>query len=528
MWYLSIISGPGAGTFFPLKIGTNIIGRASSCDVALPSNSVSKEHARMEVYNDKIVITDLKSRNGTFINGVQVQTQKVRLGDKLAFFDIIAEVVQDNGQIKRNAQARTSAPQNTAHHSPSLNSVDEVDVALPPNQKSSQPISGDPKLISYLKKYIDDVVMPGVYKLTEWFEFRLVIGLFVTAFIVFVTTLSSIPLIRILKSSIEQESRNRALTIAKTISQLNRATIIQGLYTTISVEFATNEPGVKEVYVIRADNGQVIAPSQALNSLLEDIPGVATARKYNQDYVSQVDSRTIVAMSPVSYVNPATAAQTVAAFSVVLYDMDRLAVDSATTLSLFVQVLLIALILGGILFFFLQNVIEYPFRELNTQLNAGMSTGQVQLTSKIQFPLFNRVLSNINSAINRSNAGFSDKNIGSFESDRSVEISGILNLFGFPALAVQPQQKTVIQTNDLFTANIGTMGQWVGLSVDRILDQALKLNIMGLLDKLNVSQGMPVSDQLEINNQLYEITAQSIMGAKEAAYVIFVFIPRGG
>ncbi|MGE0633524.1 MAG: FHA domain-containing protein, partial [Pseudobdellovibrionaceae bacterium] len=69
MWGIRILSGPQAGQTFPLKTGKNIIGRNSSADILISSNGVSKDHAEITVLQDKILVTDLNSRNGTFVNG---------------------------------------------------------------------------------------------------------------------------------------------------------------------------------------------------------------------------------------------------------------------------------------------------------------------------------------------------------------------------------------------------------------------------------------------------------------------------
>jgi DNA-binding winged helix-turn-helix (wHTH) protein len=76
----------------PLVSGENIIGRDASCDVWIDAGGVSRRHARVHVArasNDAaVVVEDLKSTNGTYVQGRKVTEpvalthgDRVRLGD---------------------------------------------------------------------------------------------------------------------------------------------------------------------------------------------------------------------------------------------------------------------------------------------------------------------------------------------------------------------------------------------------------------------------------------------------------------
>lgn len=49
------------------------IGRDQECDIMIPDRQVSRFHARFSVSPDGILIEDLGSKNGTFINGEQIE-----------------------------------------------------------------------------------------------------------------------------------------------------------------------------------------------------------------------------------------------------------------------------------------------------------------------------------------------------------------------------------------------------------------------------------------------------------------------
>lgn len=63
------------------------IGRRPGLDLTLPSSSVSKEHAIILEDGDKLMVRDLRSTNGTFVNRERVTTVHLREGDILHFAD---------------------------------------------------------------------------------------------------------------------------------------------------------------------------------------------------------------------------------------------------------------------------------------------------------------------------------------------------------------------------------------------------------------------------------------------------------
>jgi DNA-binding NtrC family response regulator len=61
-----------------LEPGEHVVGSAPECDVRLKTRGVSRYHARFEVLPDGgLVVTDLESRNGTFVDGRKIARQAV-------------------------------------------------------------------------------------------------------------------------------------------------------------------------------------------------------------------------------------------------------------------------------------------------------------------------------------------------------------------------------------------------------------------------------------------------------------------
>jgi putative methionine-R-sulfoxide reductase with GAF domain len=66
---LYVLNGLDAGRSFQLKEGSNSLGRAFENDIRLQDKSVSRQHLRIEKAAERYFLTDLQSKNGTFLDG---------------------------------------------------------------------------------------------------------------------------------------------------------------------------------------------------------------------------------------------------------------------------------------------------------------------------------------------------------------------------------------------------------------------------------------------------------------------------
>jgi pilus assembly protein CpaF len=66
------------------------VGRVQGNDLMLPKGNVSKHHARLLFRDGRFIVTDLKSTNGTYVNGRKIsQATIVREGDKIYIGDFV-------------------------------------------------------------------------------------------------------------------------------------------------------------------------------------------------------------------------------------------------------------------------------------------------------------------------------------------------------------------------------------------------------------------------------------------------------
>jgi phosphoserine phosphatase RsbU/P len=69
MAYLDALTGSALGKRYELDRLETILGRHPECHVVLDSGAVSRQHAKIIRDSNRYLLEDLKSRNGTFING---------------------------------------------------------------------------------------------------------------------------------------------------------------------------------------------------------------------------------------------------------------------------------------------------------------------------------------------------------------------------------------------------------------------------------------------------------------------------
>lgn len=72
---LLVISGADKGKKFDITADLVRIGRDATNDISLSDTKVSSTHAKLSIEKDEIWIEDLKSTNGTMVNGKKISTK---------------------------------------------------------------------------------------------------------------------------------------------------------------------------------------------------------------------------------------------------------------------------------------------------------------------------------------------------------------------------------------------------------------------------------------------------------------------
>lgn len=83
----------GGGDPIPLMQPKLVVGRGEGCDIVLRFSAVSARHCELEWTGDHWLVRDLGSRNGTRVNGVRCETQRLLPGSTLGIANLRYRVV---------------------------------------------------------------------------------------------------------------------------------------------------------------------------------------------------------------------------------------------------------------------------------------------------------------------------------------------------------------------------------------------------------------------------------------------------
>lgn len=93
------------------------VGRVQGNDLMLPKGNVSKHHARLLFRDGRFIVTDLKSTNGTYVNGRKIaQATIVREGDKIYIGDFVL-------RLETNGAGAAPQPEATSNEEESIRTL---------------------------------------------------------------------------------------------------------------------------------------------------------------------------------------------------------------------------------------------------------------------------------------------------------------------------------------------------------------------------------------------------------------------
>jgi len=81
---------------FPLRQERISIGRDAGNDIRLPEPAVSSRHAAIIRKAGRVVLHDLKSSNGTWVNGARIDNQELVHGDMIAFGRVVMSFIDES------------------------------------------------------------------------------------------------------------------------------------------------------------------------------------------------------------------------------------------------------------------------------------------------------------------------------------------------------------------------------------------------------------------------------------------------
>ncbi len=94
---LKVTSGSNAGKEIKIPVAKFFIGRSEDCHLRAQSDLISRHHCAILLEEGQVTIRDLKSRNGTVVNGEKIVGDvHLKMGDKLKVGPLEFEVLVDH------------------------------------------------------------------------------------------------------------------------------------------------------------------------------------------------------------------------------------------------------------------------------------------------------------------------------------------------------------------------------------------------------------------------------------------------
>src|SRR5438128_5242164 len=135
---LNVVAGPQTGRTFTFdQHDTFMIGRSEDAQFCLPHDRFfSRHHCILEIAPPQAFLRDLSSTNGTFVNGLRVETAHLKSGDRIQGGETVLEVEVSTGEP--DAGTATGATDLSKTH-PSLVMVSCLNCGIQANVEASAP-----------------------------------------------------------------------------------------------------------------------------------------------------------------------------------------------------------------------------------------------------------------------------------------------------------------------------------------------------------------------------------------------------
>lgn len=352
---------------FILKEGKNVIGRTEESDIHLDSEFISKRHALITITGSEIVIEDLKSRNGTFVNGVMVQTAKLKAGNRISFQDIILEL-------------RPAAKQKTRQPVPEA----------PPSQLLSKWDQFQKTIYPYLEKMAERVE----WKYLTMALFLLFIGV---SFLITVP-----PAVTEMQTKIQTEAIKRAEFVVKRISRENQKylsiqnnTVVVDLLN-LSTSAAQDEERILSVHIVDPKTKKILAPAEKLNQTIDESGPILRGTEARKLSIAKLDPDRVLISNPIFVYSAQENEEVVAAVVQTIYNIEGIGLSSSEYSQLLLRSFLFILLIGALFYFSFTHLTSIEFKKMHNEIESAAEKGFHHLELRTKFEEAKNIVHSIN------------------------------------------------------------------------------------------------------------------------------------
>lgn len=138
---MRVMAGPQVGRVFTFEQHeTFMIGRSEAAHFCLPHDRFfSRHHCLLEIAPPQCFLRDLGSTNGTFVNGIRVETAHLKSGDRIQGGETVLEVQVSTESRSDEPRDPSLPPTISGDTVPSVITVQCLNCGVPSKAEASQP-----------------------------------------------------------------------------------------------------------------------------------------------------------------------------------------------------------------------------------------------------------------------------------------------------------------------------------------------------------------------------------------------------
>jgi len=520
MYKLVVVGGKLRGKEFTLEEGENSLGRSEDCDIHYPVEGVSKKHLTINVTGKVAYVKDLGSANGTFVNGKIIKRATVKNGDKIALPDSIMQVVyvkEKKKVIKKKVKREEE---------------DEEPVYLtggdPPDNIAAKVI--------WAFKYR---LMPLLHGINEEYEWKVLLGIFLSVFVVVTVTLTIRPVLQTSRQLLLLEVAKRGAHYADEITRINKKALAVKDLDRIDTSFLDkNKSGVVS-YDLFDINGRIVRPLTRLNQYIKD-PFSASVREWAertrgktnlQPIVIKLEGGEIGIGQKIRATNVKTGEPEVVGVIAIRFMPASLAEEASKSQVVYLESLVTSFLVSILFFAVLYYLTMRHVDEMKYQIEESLRGKRKGLDSKYLWEEMNPLRNSINTILQRlrelQKDGTEDE-FAELESDETY----VANLYEFMQGAQGPvmvlsSEKNLSYINgeaEDLTSIRESSSQGMNL-LDVAREKGFAATVIELCDNSADNGGTSQSGEYELSGHQYSVFVTSLIGKDnfaKAFYITFV------
>jgi len=272
------------------------IGRSSTCDLQLSDSSVSKKHAEIIFQKDNIVIKDLGSSNGVFVNGQKIESYEINDGDKIHIGNFILQstplapkVIEHSAELSSHEAAIPRLK---------FKNEDKIKVKL-----ESSNISLNEKENKFIQLF-NMTIQPITSKMVIFFDVRFLMFFFFTIWTLMVALFVAQPVQQTAQKFTRQKALEIPMLYGRQIARLNQQSLINEQYQDLITQIDSYQgqtQGIISSLIFDAQNYTLLSPADKIGIKLpkEIIFQVKNNKKeksfFSNDYQSSYFYKPILA-----------------------------------------------------------------------------------------------------------------------------------------------------------------------------------------------------------------------------------------